>query len=77
MRATAQISGSDAYKTSFLRLKSVTDAVPSLAQARVSDLREKAQKSVDEARANYEKARLEATQKLGDARSQLEDAQAY
>ena len=75
--ASAQISGSDAYKNIVSSVEErVTDAVPSLAQARVSDLRKKAQKSVDEARANYEKARLEATQKLEDARFQLEDAQA-
>ena len=75
--ASAQISGSDAYKNIVSSVEErVTDAVPSLAQARVSDLRKKAQESVDEARANYEKARLEAAQKLEDARSQLEDAQA-
>ncbi len=75
--ASAQVSGSDAYKNIVSSVEErVTDAVPSLAQARVSDLRKKAQESVDEARANYEKARLEANQKLEDARSQLEDAQA-
>ncbi len=42
--------------------------------ATTRDLRKNAQESVDAARANYEKARLEANQKLEDARSQLEDA---
>ncbi|WP_282710104.1 FtsX-like permease family protein [Lancefieldella sp. Marseille-Q7238] len=75
--ARASVSGSDAYKSAIASVENrIEDELPSLARARVEDVRKEAQRSVDEARAAYDESRLEADRKLGDARSQLDDAQA-
>lgn len=75
--ATDELSSSDAYDK---RVAEVTDRIEALApereQARVDELKDDAQKELDEKRADYEREKADAQAQLDDAKRKLDDAAA-
>ena len=77
-----RVSGAAAYESGSAGYEREVDSVldvlraqrDALAAGRLSDVRAKALKELDDGRAEYEKARDEAQEELADARSELDDA---